>query len=300
MVFVDLARSRNMRKTATNLGLTEATVSYRLQQLEIIIGHDLFSRESKKLEITQFGKEFYPDAIQIVSILNRHLANHKLSTVSNVIKVSSGEIAAIYMLPELIKSFKEKNSDITVGIKNGSSREIIQDLVDANSDVCLTVNIDFPEFHSIISKMSVTELTNIDLIFIAPKYSKFLDRKIVAPKDLVDMPYISRDATSGVQCQIERILAMAGMSENDLNIVLKLKNSASVISAVSEGLGTSIVSMVQAEKDIKNGSIGWLPLDTDVKTSLYLVDRWNGVNDTVNKLVAFTKSYMNNYTDKKK
>ncbi|QRF75336.1 putative DNA-binding transcriptional regulator [Thermoplasmatales archaeon] len=297
--FVDLARSRNMRKTAANLGITEATVSYRLKQLEKMIGHTLFSRESKKLEITQFGKEFYPDAIQVVSILDKYSANHTLNIASKVIKVSSGEIAAIYVLPGLIKSFKDKNRDITVDMEIGSSYEIVQELVDANSDVGFVVSINFPEFHSILSKMSVTELTSIDLIFIAPRDCKFLDRKIVAPKDIVGMPYISRYANSGVQSQVEQILAKAGITENDLNIVFRLENSSSVISAVSEGLGVSIVAMVQAEKHIKNGSIGWLPLDTDLKTSLYLVDRWNGTNDTVNRLVAFTKFYMDNYINKK-
>ncbi len=147
--------------------------------------------------------------------------------------------------------------------------------------------------------MGVTQLTDIELIFIAPTGCKFLERKVLKPKDLVVMPYISRYGNSGVQAQIEKILQNAGMSESDLNIVFRLENSSSVINAVSEGLGVSIVAMVQAEKHIKNGSIGWLPIDTDVKTSLYLVDRWNGTNETVNRFVSFVKFYMDKYLNKK-
>ena len=298
-VFVDLAKSGNMRKTASNLGITEATVSYRLRQLENMVGNELFSRDSKKLEITQFGKEFYPDAIQVVSIIDRYSRDHVTNSTPKTMKVSSGEIAAIHLLPGLIKSFRDKNTDISVDMEIGSSYEIIQKLVDAKTDVGFAVSLDFPEFHSVISRMGVTQLTDIELIFIAPVGCKFLERKILKPKDLVEMPYISRYGNSGVQTQIEKILQHAGMSENDLNIVFRLENSSSVINAVSEGLGVSIVAMVQAEKHIKNGSIGWLPIDTDVKTSLYLVDRWNGTNETVNRFVSFVKFYMDKYLNKK-
>lgn len=298
-VFVDLAKSGNMRKTAKSLGITEATVSYRLKQLEDTVGHNLFSRDSKKLEITQFGKEFFPDALQIVSILDRYSQEHTLSIGPNLIKVFSGEIAAIYLLPGLIKSFRDKNSDISVGLEIGSSLEVIKKLVDAKTDVGFTVAIDFPEFKSIIKKMSVIDIAQIELIFIAPRNSKFLDRKLISPKELIGMPYISRYGSSGIQSQVEKILANAGISENDLNVVLRLENSSSVINAVSEGLGVSIVAMLQAEKHVKNGSIGWLPLNTDVKSSIYMVDRWNGTNNAVNRFISFVKFYMDNNPIKK-
>ncbi|MHB8358500.1 MAG: LysR substrate-binding domain-containing protein [Thermoplasmataceae archaeon] len=298
-VFVDLAKSGNMRRTASNLGITEATVSYRLRQLEDILGNELFSRVSKKLEITQFGKEFYPDALQVVSIMGRYPRNQDISSTPKTMKVSSGEIAAIHLLPGLIKSFRDKNTDISVDMEIGSSYEIIQKLVDAKTDVGFTVSLDFPEFHSVISRMGVTQLTDIELIFIAPVGCKFLERKILKPKDLAEMPYISRYGNSGVQSQIEKILRRAGISEDDLNIVFRLENSSSVINAVSEGLGVSIVAIAQAEKHIKNGSIGWLPIDTDVKSSLYLVDRWNGTNETVKRFVSFVKFYMDKYLNKK-
>ncbi len=297
-VFLDLSKSGNMHKTAINLGLTEATVSYRLKQLEDMLGKELFSRDARKLEITQFGKEFYTDAIQVVSIMSRYSKRHAESHVPKTIKVSSGEIAAIYLLPGLIKSFRDKNMDISVDMEIGSSHETIQKLVDAKSDVGFAVSLDFPEFHSVISKMGITELTDIELIFIAPVGCEFLNRKILRPKDLTEMPYISRYSSSGVQAQIEKILRRAGMSENDLKIVFRLENSSSVINAVSEGLGVSIVAMVQAEKQIKNGYIGWLPIETDVKTNLSLVDRWNGTNETVSKFVSFVKFYMGNYLNR--
>ncbi|MEM0158933.1 MAG: LysR family transcriptional regulator [Thermoplasmataceae archaeon] len=298
-VFVDLAKSGNMHRTASNLGLTEATVSYRLKQLEDMLGNELFSRDSRRLEITQFGKEFYADAIQVVSIIGKYSKSNVIGNVPKTIKVSSGEIAAIYLLPGLIKSFRDKNMDISVDMEIGSSRETIQKLVDAKSDVGFAVSLDFPEFHSVISRMRTEELTDIELVFIAPVGCEFLQRKILMPKDLTEMPYISRYGSSGVQTQIERILRRAGISESDLKIVFRLENSSSVINAVSEGLGVSIVAMVQAEKQIKNGYIGWLPIDTDVKTSLYLVDRWNGTNETVNRFVSFVKFYMGNYLNKK-
>ena len=137
-----------------------------------------------------------------------------------------------------------------MNLEIGSSHEVIKKLVDAKTDIGFTVTIDFPEFKSIIEKMSVIDLAQIELVFIAPKNSKFLDRKLISPKELVGMPYISRYGSSGIQSQVEKILANTGITENDLNVIFRLENSSSEINAVSEGLGVSIVAMLQAEKHV--------------------------------------------------
>ncbi|MCL4336387.1 MAG: LysR family transcriptional regulator [Candidatus Thermoplasmatota archaeon] len=109
-VFVDLVSTLNLRKTADNFSISEATVSYRLRQLESFLGKDLFVRSSsKRIEITDFGKKFYPDAIKILRILDYHQSYGKSISPNGEIKISSGEIATIHFLPSLIESFEDKH-----------------------------------------------------------------------------------------------------------------------------------------------------------------------------------------------
>ncbi|MHC1591614.1 MAG: LysR substrate-binding domain-containing protein, partial [Candidatus Helarchaeales archaeon] len=73
----------------------------------------------------------------------------------------------------------------------------------------------------------------------------------------------------------EKILKKAGISIEDLKVVGELKTTESVLTAVSEGLGISLISSIAAFKLEKMGSISCLRLPDTIpsKRKLYLVKR---------------------------
>ncbi|MEM3192299.1 MAG: LysR substrate-binding domain-containing protein [Candidatus Parvarchaeota archaeon] len=152
------------------------------------------------------------------------------------VKVSSEEIGTIYLLPGFLKSFKDENPRIMIALEINSSYSIVTKLVKTQIDVGFAVSINFPEFSTVLSKMKIIELMEIELVFIAPKNSPYLTEVMLDPRELIKMPYISRSKSSGVQAEIEKIPEASGISRKDLYEILKLKNSSSVINAVSEGL----------------------------------------------------------------
>lgn len=60
--FLDLAETRSFRRTAERLGLTQSTVSTRLQSLESVVGRRLFSRSRAGTDLTTDGLKFEPHA----------------------------------------------------------------------------------------------------------------------------------------------------------------------------------------------------------------------------------------------
>ena len=60
--FLDLAESRSFRRTAERLGLTQSTVSARVQALEGALGKRLFLRSRAGTELTTDGLKFEPHA----------------------------------------------------------------------------------------------------------------------------------------------------------------------------------------------------------------------------------------------
>ncbi len=292
-VFVDLVSTLNLRKTADNFSISEPTVSYRLRQLESFLGKDLFVRSSsKRIEITDFGKKFYPDAIKILRILDYHQNYGKSISPNGEIKISSGEIAAIHLLPSLIKSFEDKHPEIKVVIEIDSSLNTIKKIEKKEVDLGFVISTNFPEISNVISRLKVVRLVPVELIVIAPKQHPVLMKKEVAISDLLGYPYLSRSGSSGVQAEINRILKSEKLTEKDLNVVFRFENSSSIISAVSEGLGISIATTVQASKQIESGMIGHTSLKTDIKSYLHLIDGWNGSNERINSLVSFVKFFI--------
>lgn len=60
--FLDLAETRSFRRTAERLGLTQSTVSTRVQALEAALGRRLFLRSRAGTELTTDGLKFEPHA----------------------------------------------------------------------------------------------------------------------------------------------------------------------------------------------------------------------------------------------
>jgi len=60
--FIDLCDSRSFNKTADRLGVTQSTISGRVQSLEAILGRTLFTRSRAGTELTLEGLKFEPHA----------------------------------------------------------------------------------------------------------------------------------------------------------------------------------------------------------------------------------------------
>ncbi|MBD5429125.1 LysR family transcriptional regulator [Lactobacillus sp.] len=64
--FIDLAETLSFSKTAENLYITQSSVSKHIKSLEKEIGHHLFLRTNKQVELSSYGQVVLPYAKQIL------------------------------------------------------------------------------------------------------------------------------------------------------------------------------------------------------------------------------------------
>lgn len=290
--FCDLYVSRSFTQTARNLNIRESTVSYRIREMEEFFEKKLFHRRGDKtVDCTEFGELFYPQAKQILSMIDSHLENKEGVPSSGVIRVVAGEIGGVHLLPQFIKAFEHKFDGLKVQVDIKNSYEAIKQLAESECDVGLTASIDFPGAYN-RTVGDITELIKIEYGVVVPPGHYLLDHEKVRPRELLGIPYVSRGHSSGSHRNVLKILQESGIKEEDLNVVWKFENSSSVIHAVSEGLGVSIVSKVQASKYVQAGLIGYRPLETKVLSYIYLIDHWKGRNTMVNTFKDYLKYFV--------
>ena len=97
--------------------------------------------------------------------------------------------------------------------------------------------------NSIISKSGEEQL-----VLIVPCNHELAKPKSVKLTEIVKYPFINREETSGTRKEIERLLENNKISLAQLKIALELGSTESVITAVSEGRGISIISSIAAKK----------------------------------------------------
>lgn len=293
--FILLYEKRSLREVARTLGITQPTVTYRIQELEAFLGQKLInSQNNRKLTFTEYGDFAYQELTNIVEKLTQLAQNGKAVEEKRQIKISSGEIAGLYFLPTVIKNFRDKYSDIDISLEISSSLNVVKSLSVGKADIGFIATKEFPELKEIESRIKIEKLLPVELVIITPLNHPFSKAGIIEPLDLVKsrVSFISRSNNSAIQYEFNRILREAGIKMGDLNTVQNFENSSSVISAVAEGLGVAVVSWYQAFRFINAGLVDFAKISTNVKSYIYGLDRWNGRFIAINNFIAYTRSYL--------
>ncbi len=290
--FRRLFETKSFTKTAEIMEITEATVSYRIRELEKYLGKDLVIRNlDKSVSVTEFGDSFYSKSAQFMDYLNNIKNEENDKTPIKVINIITGEIAGIYFLSPIIKGYRDKYKGVGVNLEIASALDTLTKLMHNESDIGFTASTNFPDFKAFLNSVKVTRVFPIRLYVIARPGNPVLKSKEIFPNDLKGLPYVARIPTSGIQAEIDRVLSDSGVENKDLNIVYRFQNSSSVISAVAEGLGVSICSNIQAKKYIEAGIIGYAPLATSLKSYIYMIDTHKGGNVEINRFTSYLRAY---------
>ena len=70
-VFETAARLNSFTRAADQLGMTQAAVSWRIRDLEERLGHALFVRRPRAIELTEHGERLNHAAGEAMNLLNR-------------------------------------------------------------------------------------------------------------------------------------------------------------------------------------------------------------------------------------
>ncbi|MEM0159053.1 MAG: LysR family transcriptional regulator [Thermoplasmataceae archaeon] len=291
--FCVLYETGSFTKAAERIGITEATVSYRIKELEKYVGRELVIRKrDRTLAFTEKSREFYDRVRETISWLDDFRNISKPKELSGTLRVSAGEVAGISFVASAANGFKEKYSSVDIRLDFCSAVESLKKLQGRESDIGFLASINFRAFRDFLNSVKVTPIIPIQLGLIAATGHPLLKKKSISPSDMIGYPFVGRHENSALQAEIEKIFEKAGMSIDRLNVAYRFQNTSSVIGAVAEGLGISISSETHASKYVKAGLIGFVPLRTDVKSYLYMIDRHNEENEVVNAFQSYIKEYL--------
>ena len=294
--FCNLYENKSFTKTAEELGLTEATVSYRIKELEKYVGTELIIRKrDRTIYFTEKSTELYEKSQDILEWLDKFRSQNIRKPLKGTIRMSSGEVAGIYFLASAVKDFRDKHPEVVIRLDFCSAEETFTRLQNREIDLGFSTSVNFKKFRNFINSVKVTELFPIELIVITPLHHPLLEKKIVDPSELLKYNYVARFENSAIQAEIDRVFEKSGIKAESLNVVYKFPNSSSVISAVAEGLGVYICSKIQAIRYVQAGMIGYVPMSTDVKSYIYMIDRHKGENELVNIVDSYIRNYVKTF-----
>ena len=271
--YVKVIELTSFSRAAEALFLSQPSVSTYITSLEKELGATLINRSTKELSPTFAGKIFYENAKALLTL--------KCNTIERLKNLSgnlSGEIGVIastvpsqYILPKIIAGFNNSYPDISFNVKQTDTFEVARGIASQKAEIGFSGGIEEDD------KCEFKEFMTEKMVFIAPYSEEFSDAKEYSLEELLyKRRFVSREKGSGTRMQYESYFTEQNIKLGKINTYAVFDNTQSIINAVMNGLGVSVVSELAARVFIEQKMIISLKLKTRLpERKLYYVLKKN-------------------------
>lgn len=266
--FVFVAKYKSFSRAAGKLLLSQPTVSTHINTLEENLGVKLFDRLSKEVVLTEAGQLFYPYAVDMMDLRERSHESIKefLNEISGNLRIGASTIVAEYILPEVIKDFKESYAKTYFNFTVNNSQTIIQRIADGILDLAVVTR-------KIPKKDLEYKLFMKDRIVLAvyPGHPLY-QRDNVFAEEILKENFIIREIGSGTRAAVEHSLKQKGYDFDSFNSVATFATTHAVVQAVKSGLGIAFASETALNHKSCANEVKSIPItDLVVEKDLFVV-----------------------------
>lgn len=251
-VFVNVVRLKSFSKAAEVVYLSQPTVSAHVNALEEELDTKLIVRSTKEVYPSKAGKIFYKYALDMLDMRDAAVAEVKSAStqVKGMLEVAASTVPSQYLLPRAIPQLLEKYPQLTFSIKQYDSVEVVHRIIDMDAEVGVTGAM-FEKSGCVFEPVARDRL-----VIITPNTPEFaaLNGKIT-PDIIKNSRFISREYGSGTRKESEAFLRGIGIDPSALKTAVQLESTESIIQAVKNNLGISIVSKFACQDCLAAGGI---------------------------------------------
>jgi LysR family hydrogen peroxide-inducible transcriptional activator len=137
--FCAVARTGSFTRAADDLGIAQPSLSEQIAKLEQGLGAALFERLSRRIELTPLGEAILGKAqalLEDAAALPDHFERAR-EGVHGALRVGAIPTILPYYLAPLLKGFTDRFEDIDLHVREGTTAELVQQVLDGMLDVAV-------------------------------------------------------------------------------------------------------------------------------------------------------------------
>lgn len=244
-IFIEVYDCGSMTRAAEKLYMAQPAVSRAISELETYYGTKFFERISRRLEITEAGREYYSNATNILNLID-HLDLH-MKNIDNVgtIRIGTSITIGTKLLPDIIERFTQKYPEIKVKAVIENSHTI-EELVLGNK-----IDLGIVEGSTHFDNILYEDFRPDKLSFICSKAHKFANREINID-ELNNCNFLLREKGSAGREQFEYLETNYNLTVNTL---WESASTNAIISGVEKNIGISLLPELLVEDSVADGKI---------------------------------------------
>ncbi len=256
-IFCKVVELKSFSKAASAVHLAQASVSERINTLEKMVGVPLLDRLGRTIAPSKVGELLYKHALKHLEMKRQTCLEIEdfLGIRKGEIEIGGSTIPGEYILPGVMKRFRNHYPDITVQLHIGDSGDISSKVADG------TVELGVVGSRAKIRGLVQEVLWKDELKLVVRSSHRWAKKKSISLQTLCREPFISRESGSGTRLILKQHLEKSGAAKLEaLNVVSCLGSSQAVKEGVKQGLGVSILSLRAVESEVDAGILKIVPV----------------------------------------
>lgn len=122
--FLTVSAERSFSRAATRLGCSQATMSQRILQLELLLGVVLFCRDYLDVTLTPTGQDLRAEAQAVVDAHDGLIGRVTQGRVAGRVRLGIAEDYVLPMLPQLWRTLRQRLPWVEISVLTGLSRDL--------------------------------------------------------------------------------------------------------------------------------------------------------------------------------
>lgn len=246
-IFLAVAQSGSTTAAAALVALSQSAASASLNELEHLLGVQLFDRVGKRLVLNDSGRLLLPQARHMLDAAHTIERQFADPAAGSELHIGASTTIGSYMLPAMISSYRKRHAGARVRALVANTADIVEAVVNFEVDAAL---IEGP-CHA--DAVNVEPWMTDELIVVAAPNHPILEggRKITF-KMLREADWLLRETGSGTREAVEHALIPY---LHHLPSSFEFGNSEAIKRATAEGLGISCLSRAVVEDLIESGKL---------------------------------------------
>lgn len=251
-IFIAVCKYGSITEAADKLYLAQPTVSLSIRELEEHYHVNLFDRISRKLYLTELGKQFLTYATHIVSLFDEMEEGIKTWDSAGTLRIGASITIGTYLLPEYVTSYYQRCPQVKVNVIIENSEAIEKRILENDIDFALIEGtIHNP---NIINEQFMQD----KMVLICGNHHELLKSKSIRIEQLKNYDFILREKGSGTRELFDSTMLIYDIS---IDPIWESISTQAIISAVAAGLGLSVLPYRLVKSDLDNNSIQKLEIE---------------------------------------
>ncbi len=232
--FLAVAETGSFTRAGDRLHLTQSATSGLIRELERELGVRLFHRTTRRVDLTDAGRDFEVSVGRLLSGLDRSVADigALAARERGRLSVAAPPLLAGTLLPTLIATFLDRYPGIEVALHDLSTDRIVR-RVNAG-DVDCGIGTFSPDAEG----LARTPLISDALMLFCPRDHALSRRRRTGWAEIASLPVIALTPDSGIRTLVDRTFAGIGAEPA---LAYEVTQITTAIAMVEAGLGVSVL-----------------------------------------------------------